>query len=627
MELTKENLDKVGKHFKGFMDEVGEHILEREDFLNQLMIALLAREHTAIIGHKGAAKTTVANLVFQRIVDAATGEPSFFSKLCYPEMRHAEVVGPQIPVTDPNTGKVTFQRQFDDGIADFDFALFDEGFDAPGSVLKGALNSILNEREIMDGATTRPISLKTAVLASNKTMEQLRKIYGNDLEPLLDRFGSLFWTPKRSIKPGVTDQKIAEKAAERKVKSTKANGKQELNTPPLLLQEIELLSQAVTRVRERMLVDQWPIKVGKDLYNRYHRLLDDRKEDLGDGMGPSMTESKRTMNRLITNILPAVAVARHIAKPDTPLAILPEDFEKFRLFLMMRSPVTGPDLAAFDPSTMGDKQDEAILSRQKVEDETFTRAYNEIVVPVQADLGRRAPRDLARIRDEVTRRESDLPDYATKNFPWISTRLDNLQTNLSDIEGFAFQVAEGELLYVRALVAYITWAFYAIGVATNESDAAIIKNKFQTVVRPHIRKLSNSLYRGQIEHNVARFTEAVKANHAKRNRQNTAQCIGHLDEIAADAEVLGADTVAGLRDAVRQACLGLVFGPDFEARITTAASLQEKLDELFALLKFARGLAQEGIGREIPLERMAELRTQTLKIFADLAEQAQKEID
>ena len=107
--------------------------------------------------------------------------------------------------------------------------------------------------------------------------------------------------------------------------------------------------------------------------------------------------SNRTLNNIL-NILPAIAVLRHVRNPNTPLAVIPDDFKDLRLFFMMRGPLI-QDIPSEE--AIRDKGDKEVLQRLKVEDESFEDVCRAILPGATNVLSSRVPTNFAGLKSSV----------------------------------------------------------------------------------------------------------------------------------------------------------------------------------------------------------------------------------
>lgn len=135
------------------------HFIGRDAVLEQILYALLTREHALIIGDRGLAKSRLARSVFAQFEDA---QPPFSLQLT-----RSTSVGQLVGGLDlKQFERGTYVHNLDGYIARAHFAFLDELFDANDFVLR-ALNGIMNEREFLNGPQIEPAALHTAIATTN----------------------------------------------------------------------------------------------------------------------------------------------------------------------------------------------------------------------------------------------------------------------------------------------------------------------------------------------------------------------------------------------------------------------------------------------------------------------------
>lgn len=135
------------------------HFIGRDAVLEQILYALLTREHALIIGDRGLAKSRLARSVFAQFEDP---RPPFSLQLT-----RSTSVGQLVGGLDlKEFERGTYIHNLDGYIVRAHFAFLDELFDANDFVLR-SLNGILNEREFLNGAQIEPALLHTAIGTTN----------------------------------------------------------------------------------------------------------------------------------------------------------------------------------------------------------------------------------------------------------------------------------------------------------------------------------------------------------------------------------------------------------------------------------------------------------------------------
>jgi len=595
IEFTERNLRLAAEHFGTFFGEINEHILEREDLIQQAIIALLAKKHLLILGPAGTAKSLISNLILKRLIDEKTGEPSLFSKLAYKDMRTAEVIGPNLikEHIDPKTGAITkeLERMIEQGLAPFEYAFIDEFLDA-GSVLRGAFLTALNERVLREGGKEHRIGLQSLFAATNKTLEQLRAEFGDELDAIIDRFGCLYWTVEDSLRDG-TDEQMLDKDLERALSGKDNNGG--LQTEPLLFEEIRLMQRALTYLQEGMKKNKWPTQMTARFYKEYKKQLADRAESMGGGMagkkGPSKLHSPRS-KVAVNRYLPAVALLRLIEDPASPIAVRIDDFEKLQHVLMMKGPQPQDFAGSID--TLTSREDQAVLRRLEVENEAFADALRRTRPQFESVAQGNPPSDLAQLRQNVTAyfdtaKNSKKPDELNEAKIW-------LEGNLSELRDIQLQVPNGETLYAQATTAYVR--ILTRNIVSGDWDAV---ETFKRTAAPHIQQLEGSLFRGELPEAVEEFRTTVREAFTTdaKDKNTLADFITSLNNTGPLLDVLGSQTVGTLQDLVRTRALACVLDKNY-AKTIAPDNLEEQLAALENGMQLQGTIAKEGIQGTIP---------------------------
>lgn len=184
MKLAKSVLDVLQEKFATTRRELAAVLIERDDEIDILLTALIANEHTLLVGQPGTAKSLLLDTLL-----AWTGGRKFsilLSKFSVPE----EVCG---PVSLSALKEDKYLRITSGKMPEADYAFIDEVFKASSAILNTLLK-ILNERtfDVGDGVA-RKVPLRMCVGASN---EWPSPETGKELSALFDRF-----LLRRSVSP------------------------------------------------------------------------------------------------------------------------------------------------------------------------------------------------------------------------------------------------------------------------------------------------------------------------------------------------------------------------------------------------------------------------------------------
>jgi len=157
--------------------ELGAEILEREDVVRSMVLALIAGEHVLLLGPPGTAKSRLASSLCGRI----SGASYFYvclNRFSLPD----EVFG---PLRLSALREDRFERNTGGMLPEAEVAFVDEVFKSNSAVLNGML-PILNERVYKNGASSATVPLQMAVCASNE-MPEVREELGALYDRLLLR--------------------------------------------------------------------------------------------------------------------------------------------------------------------------------------------------------------------------------------------------------------------------------------------------------------------------------------------------------------------------------------------------------------------------------------------------------
>lgn len=191
MELPPETTGAVHRIERAFTF-LREHFIGRDAALEQILFALLTREHALIIGDRGLAKSRLARSVFCQFTD---DRPPFSLQLT-----RSTSVGQLVGGLDlEQFERGVYTHNLEGYIVRAHFAFLDELFDANDFVLR-ALNGILNEREFLNGPQVEKAALHTAIATTNFIRDT------RESRAVLDRF--LFKTIVRRAESALQRLKI-----------------------------------------------------------------------------------------------------------------------------------------------------------------------------------------------------------------------------------------------------------------------------------------------------------------------------------------------------------------------------------------------------------------------------------
>lgn len=158
--------------------DLREAFLEREQLIDGMLAALLAKQHILLLGPPGTAKSALAQALCKAI-DGADYFAWLLTRFSTPE----ELFG---PISLVALQQDRFERKVEGKLPEAHVAFLDEIFKANSSILN-ALLTLINERKYHNGGATLDCPLVTVVGASNELPE------GEELEALFDRFALRYW--------------------------------------------------------------------------------------------------------------------------------------------------------------------------------------------------------------------------------------------------------------------------------------------------------------------------------------------------------------------------------------------------------------------------------------------------
>lgn len=158
--------------------ELGALFVEREEVVRAMLLALLSREHLALIGPPGTAKSMLITELARRVGDPAGNGLRCFVCLLTKFTTPEELFG---PVSISGLKADDYRRVTAGKLADVELAFLDETFKASSAILNYLLR-LMNEREFENGRHTAQVPLISLFGASNELPQEA------DLEALFDRF-------------------------------------------------------------------------------------------------------------------------------------------------------------------------------------------------------------------------------------------------------------------------------------------------------------------------------------------------------------------------------------------------------------------------------------------------------
>jgi MoxR-like ATPase len=169
--------ESFGK-LRAIESELGALFVEREEVVRSMLLALLSREHLALIGPPGTAKSMLIIELAKRVGDSAGSGLRCFVYLLTKFTTPEELFG---PVSISGLKADDYRRVTTGKLADVELAFLDETFKASSAILNYLLR-LMNEREFENGRHTAQIPLISLFGASNELPQEA------ELEALFDRF-------------------------------------------------------------------------------------------------------------------------------------------------------------------------------------------------------------------------------------------------------------------------------------------------------------------------------------------------------------------------------------------------------------------------------------------------------
>lgn len=168
MDTVWERLQQVRRELKGLF-------IERDELVDGVLCAVLARQHVLMLGPPGTAKSLLAREVCRRV---AGGGRSYFQWLLTKFTTPEEIFGP-ISLAALEQGR--YERVTEGKLPEARVAFLDEVFKANSAILN-ALLTVLNERQFHQGTRVVDVPLQSLLAASNELPEE------GELAALYDRF-------------------------------------------------------------------------------------------------------------------------------------------------------------------------------------------------------------------------------------------------------------------------------------------------------------------------------------------------------------------------------------------------------------------------------------------------------
>jgi len=172
-------IKRVSQNLNALSTELNTIFPQRSGAIEQMILALVMRQHILIWGDTGTAKTALARAVFGSI----TGAQKYEANLSRFSSRQ-DVFGPVNTKIMTEEGRVRYW--LDEGAVNCHFVFLDEFLDASDPLLR-ALLTLLNERLFLNGTERVQSLVHTAVATTNGDPWDKAK-RNPDLKAVVDRF-------------------------------------------------------------------------------------------------------------------------------------------------------------------------------------------------------------------------------------------------------------------------------------------------------------------------------------------------------------------------------------------------------------------------------------------------------
>ena len=156
-------LEELAKARQSFFSEVGKVVIGQQEILDHILIALLARGHSLIVGVPGLAKT----LIIKTLSDVL--DLSFKRIQFTPDLMPSDITGTELIDVDQNTGQRSFR--FYQGPIFANIVLADEINRTPPKT-QAALLEAMQEHKVTAGGKTYELDEPFFVLATQNPIEQ-----------------------------------------------------------------------------------------------------------------------------------------------------------------------------------------------------------------------------------------------------------------------------------------------------------------------------------------------------------------------------------------------------------------------------------------------------------------------
>ena len=156
-------LEKLADARQSFFDEIGKVVIGQQEILDHMLIALLARGHSLLVGVPGLAKTLLIKTLSE-VLDLSFKRIQFT-----PDLMPSDITGTELIDIDQNTGQRSFR--FYQGPVFANIVLADEINRTPPKT-QAALLEAMQEHKVTAGGKTYYLDEPFFVLATQNPIEQ-----------------------------------------------------------------------------------------------------------------------------------------------------------------------------------------------------------------------------------------------------------------------------------------------------------------------------------------------------------------------------------------------------------------------------------------------------------------------
>ncbi len=351
-------MDGARERFRAFFGELEQRFLERTDAIEQIALALLARQHVLLTGPPGTAKSALCTSVLENIIDRSTGAPSVFSRQLTESTVQTDLVGPLNFKTLMESGRS--EHFTDEGMLGAVHAFLDEVLDGRDMLLRSTLN-MLHERELKQGTKTTKGDIECALMTTNRYLAEVLEQSKETLLAFVDRIAFVCFIPK-----GFGEPENLVSILERQVE-----GRLGGPMPLLTIQDLDILQSVTESV-------QFPDHCNATLVDFLQRL--EHETATATRADPSFIPTRYISTRTVVRtarLLRAICAYDWIMGDTArPLRVSYRDFQKLRLTLLLSGPAAAHLPTLIERET--DPRERRQLSIVQTERQVFDRVVAEM---------------------------------------------------------------------------------------------------------------------------------------------------------------------------------------------------------------------------------------------------------